>query len=420
MEKYDVIIIGGGPAGLMAAGRAAQSGAQTLLLEKKRKPGLKLGITGKGRCNITNVAPIPDFISHFGKNGRFLWQIFSMFFTDDLIKFFHSIGIPTKNERGGRVFPESDKATDVVKALISWVKKQNVITKCDHEIQSLLMDKNKVTGVKVINNKKSEEVFYGHSVIIATGGVSYPVTGSTGDGYKLAETAGHSIVPIRPALVPLNTVEKIPPVMVDLNLRNISVTLWIDGKKKIDCFGEMQFMEFGISGPVILSFSKLVVDALNKKQEVFITIDLKPALERQKLEARLLRDMEQQGKSNFYHILKGLLPSALHDYCLEKVGISYDKKGSQVSAKERKRLLNWLKEVKFNISGYRPFEEAIITAGGIKVKEIDPRSLESKKIKGLYFAGEVIDLDADTGGYNLQAAFSTGWVAGKSAAYKKK
>ena len=414
-KVYDIIVIGGGAAGLMAAGQAAEKGASVLLLEKKKKTGLKLGITGKGRCNLTNVAPVREFLSRFGRNGRFLWQTFSKFFSEELILFLHSIEIKTHTERGGRVFPESEKAPLVARKLIRWARSKGVELQCNTSVKSLMINNDQITGVVADMPENREEIFSGSRVIVATGGASYPLTGSTGDGYKLAKAAGHTVTDIYPSLVPLETSEKIPEGLAGLLLKNIEVKLWINGKKHADAFGEMQFMEFGVSGPVILSLSKMAVEAMNDQKPVHLTIDLKPALSREKLDARLLRDLDRLGKSPFSMLLRGLLPGALQAYCLQQVGIAPQKTAGQVTANDRKRLLNWLKEVKFSVSGYRPIEEAIITAGGIHLKEIDPNTLQSRIITGLYFAGEILDLDADTGGYNLQAAFSTGWVAGNAA-----
>jgi predicted Rossmann fold flavoprotein len=443
MTGRQVIVVGGGAAGLMAAGQAAGLGAETLLLEKMNRPGRKLRIAGKGRCNLTNVAPLPEFIAHFGPNGRFLRQAFSRFFTPDLVAFFEELGIRTATERGGRVFPASGQAQDVVDALVQWVDERGVTLQTRSPVERLLVERGRVTGVQVAgvgvsrapyherrastSTSTSTKVYHADAVIVATGGASYPGTGSTGDGYRLAESVGHTIVPIRPALVPLETAGDIAPRLQGLSLRNVGVRVWASpwhyspgqvGKKQAEAFGEMLFTHFGLSGPIILSLSRQVVDALRLGQRVVLSIDLKPALDERKLDARLLRDLDAHGKRQFRTLLKGLLPRKLIPVCIDLVGIPPDKVGHQITAEERQRLRTWLKDFRLEVTGYRPFTEAIITAGGVDTREVDPRTMASRLVPagGLYFAGEVLDVDADTGGYNLQAAFSTGWVAGRSAA----
>jgi predicted Rossmann fold flavoprotein len=424
---YDVIVIGGGAAGLMAAGQAAQSGAHTLLLEKMNRPGRKLRITGKGRCNITNIAPLPEFIEHFAANGRFLRGAFHQFFHPELIAFFETLGVRTVTERGSRVFPASNQATDVVDALAGWVVESGVAVRTDAPVERLLVEAGRIQGVEVAPpparrgrsatpRQSSAGQYRARAVVLATGGASYPGTGSTGDGYRLAEAVGHTVVPVRPALVPLETAGDIAPRLQGLSLQNVSVTLKVDDKACADAFGEMLFTHFGLSGPIILSLSKQAVDALRARQRVSLSIDLKPALDPQKLDARLLRDLDAHGKRQFETLLKGLLPRKLIPVCVDLTRIPGDKPAHQITAKERRRLLEWLKDLRFEITGYRPFSEAIITAGGVDLREVDPRTMESRIVQGLYFAGEVLDIDADTGGYNLQAAFSTGWVAGQAAA----
>jgi predicted Rossmann fold flavoprotein len=427
MPERQVIVVGGGAAGLMAAGQAAELGARTLLLEKMNRPGRKLRITGKGRCNLTNVAPLPECITHFGPNGRFLRQAFSRFFTSELVAFFEALGVRTVTERGGRVFPASGQAQDVVDALVQWVGERGVSLRTRSPVERLLVEGGRVVGVEVsrvpsrtgespTHDRSTGKVYRADAVIIATGGASYPATGSTGDGYRLAESVGHSIVPIRPALVPLETAGDIAARLQGLSLRNVTVRVWSDGKKQAESFGEMLFTHFGLSGPIILSLSKQVVDALRLGQGVTISIDLKPALDEQKLDARLLRDLDAHGKQQFRTLLKGLLPRKLIPVCVDLTGIPPDKAGHQITAQERKRLRVWLKDFRLEVTGYRPLAEALITAGGVDTREVDPRTMASRLVEGLHFAGEVLDVDADTGGYNLQAAFSTGWVAGRSAA----
>jgi len=412
MNRYDIIIVGGGAAGLLAAGFAAASGRDVIVLEKMARAARKLRITGKGRCNLTNMAETADFIDHFGKDGRFLRQAFSRFFNEDLINFFESIGVPCITERGGRVFPKSGKAPEVVDALIKWAKKSGVTLETTATVSSLIIENDTVSGVKL----KNGDSYFSKKVIVATGGKSYPLTGSTGDGYSLAKSAGHNIVPPRPALIPLIS-ETIPKKMLkDLNLKNINATLLIDGKRKKDIFGELVFTDKGVSGPVILTLSGIAVDALDQAKKVTISIDLKPALDETKLDTRLLRDFDKNGKINFRTFLNSLLPMKLIPVCIDSLNIPKEKLLHQISAKERRRLGDWLKHFKLTITGYHPIDEAIVTAGGINLKEIDPKTMESKLLKNLYFAGEILNLNGDTGGYNLQAAFSTGYLAGTSAA----
>jgi predicted Rossmann fold flavoprotein len=411
MTTHRVIVVGAGAAGLMAAGQAAELGADTLLLEKMQRPGRKLRITGKGRCNLTNVVGLEEFIQRFGENGVFLRQAFHQFFSPDLLDFFDELGVLTVTERGGRVFPASEHAQDVVDALVHWVRKQGAALQTRSPVERLLVEGDRIAGVM----DTRERVYQAPAVIVATGGASYPATGSTGDGYRLAELVGHTVVPIRPALVPLETAGDAAQRLQGLSLRNAAVRLHIDGKQQADAFGEMLFTHFGVSGPMILYLSKLAVDALRTGQRVELSIDLKPALDKKTLDARLLRDLDTQGKKHFQNLLKGLLPSKLIPVCVDLTGIPAHKVVHQITAEERTRLRKWLKDFRLQVTGHRGFEEAIVTAGGVALDEIDPRTMESRLVKGLYFAGEVLDLDANTGGFNLQAAFSTGWVAGRAA-----
>lgn len=423
--SYDVIVVGAGAAGLFAAGRAADMGAAVLVIEKMRISGKKLRITGKGRCNLTNTAEIETFIEHFGTNGRFLRQSLYAFSNTDLIQFFANIGLKTITERGGRVFPASENAKDVINALVRWCCFKRVSILHNTRVVKLTWSERGVQGLVALqctagnsDEKQAEQEirFQADKIILATGGASYPITGSTGDGYRLAESAGHHIVPIRPALTPLVTAGTTATALQGLSLKNVAIQVYVDEKKQSNLFGEMLFTHFGLSGPIILSASRAVVDALQARSKVVISIDLKPALNEKMLDLRLLRDLENQGNRKFKTILKGLLPSSLIDICLAATKISADKPGHQISANERKKLRTWLKDFRFTVIDYGKFDEAIITAGGVDTKEIDPRSMQSRLIPGLYFAGEVIDIDADTGGYNLQAAFSTGWTAGTHAA----
>jgi predicted Rossmann fold flavoprotein len=407
-----VIVIGGGPAGLMAAGQAALAGADVLLLEKMDWPGRKLEITGKGRCNITNIAEMEDFIAHFGPNGRFLRGAFYRFFSGDLLALLADLGVETITERGGRVFPASEQADDVVDALVGWVRGLGVVLRTKTRVKCFVVEDGRIVGLQVVGDK----TYRADAVIVATGGLSYPGTGSTGDGYALAESVGHTIVPLRPALIPIRTAGSVAKDLQGLSLRNVNVTLLVDGRKQAEEFGEMLFTHFGVSGPVILTLSRQVVDALSGDQAVTLSIDLKPALDEQKLDARLLRDFDQQGKQHFQRILKDLLPMSMIPVCADLVGIPLDKPAHQITSDERGRLRGWLKDFRLEVTGFQPIAQAIVTAGGVDTREIDPRTMASRLVDGLYFAGEVIDIDADTGGYNLQAAFSTGWLAGRSAA----
>jgi len=416
MPSYNVIIIGGGAAGLLAAGHAASLGAKTAIIEKKSTPGRKLAITGKGRCNLTNTAELSDFIKHFGSNGRFLRNAFSSFFSHDLVALLGELGVPVETERGGRIFPTSEQAGDVVDALINWVESYRVNIIRNSPVDELIINNKKIAAVRL----KDRTGLLADNVIIATGGVSYPLTGSTGDGYRLAEKCGHKIIPVRPSLIPLETRGNTAQQMQGLSLKNVSASMWIDGRKKAEEFGEMLFTHFGVSGPIILTLSKLFVDAIRAKKQTELSIDLKPALDHHKLDDRLLRDFDEHGRQKYSGILKGLLPRLMIPVCIEQTGINPDKLAHQISASERKRLRLWLKDFRLDVTGYRPIKEAIITAGGVNVKEVDPKTMQSRIIDGLYFAGEVLDIDGDTGGYNLQAAFSTGWLAGKSAAERSK
>ena len=410
-----VIVVGGGPAGLMAAGQASLSGAQVFLIEKMERPGRKLAITGKGRCNLTNDTELSEFLTHFGRNSRFLRGAFHRFFVPELLEFFKQLGIPTVTERGGRIFPVRNDANEIVTALVNWANATGVIIRPNTRVNQLVLTENRISGVIVRNPNSTTEKINADAVIIATGGASYPGTGSTGDGYRLAKSAGHSITPIRPALVPLVTVGNLAARLQGLSLKNVGIKVFADSRKIADEFGEMLFTHFGLSGPVILTISKLVVDALNAKQKVRISIDLKPALDDQKLDLRLQRDFAQHGKMQFKTVLKELLPQKLIPVCLDLIKIPPEKTCNQITTAERRRLRLWLKNFNFDISGHRGFGEAIITAGGVALNEVDSQTLQSKIVQGLYFAGEILDLDADTGGYNLQAAFSTGWLAGQSA-----
>jgi predicted Rossmann fold flavoprotein len=426
MTPGRVIVVGAGAAGLMAAGQAAGLGASTLLLEKMNRPGRKLLLTGKGRCNLTNEDPLPEFIEHFGLNGRFLRQAFARFFSADLLAFFSALGIFSVRERGGRYFLSSGRADLAVDALVAWATRQGAVLQARSPVESLLLEGGQVIGVRLSASARPDSPAAGSAldriqpaaaVILATGGASYPHTGSSGDGYRLARSAGHDIVPVRPALVPLVTSGSTARKLQGLSLRNVRLRVLLDGKEQLaEAFGEMLFTHFGLSGPVVLSLSQQVVDALHSGRRVQISIDLKPALGEEKLDARLLRELEIHSKRQVHTLLKELLPARLVPVCLELTGLPGNKPAHQLTAPERQRLRLWLKDFRLEVSGHRSFSQAIITAGGVDLRQVDPRSMESRLVRGLYFAGELLDLDADTGGYNLQAAFSTGWLAGRSAA----
>ncbi len=419
-DQQRLLVIGGGAAGLMAAGQAASVGAEVLLFEKMPRPARKLRITGKGRCNLTNSAPLDEFINHFGKKGRFLRSPFSRFFSSDLLQFFNSLGVETELERGGRFFPVSNQAQDIVDALVSWAEDQGVIIYPNAAVTRINTINGHVSSLhhqEPQNPGRITEVA-GGAIILAVGGASYPGTGSSGDGFRIAADLGHTIIPIRPALVPLRTAGDTAQRLQGLSLRNIQVSVLIDGHQHEQEFGELLFTHFGISGPIILSLSRFMVDALRERKPVVVSIDLKPALSDEKLDERLKRDLDQFGRRQFHRILEGLLPRKLIPVCLDLVNIPYDKPAHQISSEERQALRRWLKDFRFKILEPMPISQALVTAGGVHLKEVNPKTMESRLVEGLYCAGEVLDLDGDTGGYNLQAAFSTGWVAGRAAATK--
>jgi predicted Rossmann fold flavoprotein len=412
VPKRQVIVVGAGAAGLMAAGRAAVEGSETLLLEKMDRPGVKLRISGQGRCNLTNTDSVREAIEHFAAGGYFIRPSLYSFSNEALRAFFEELGVPTEVQRGGRVFPVSEDARDVVAALVYWIEDQGVTLRTGSAVERLLVEEGRVTGVRVADGR----VYRGDAVIVATGGASYPSTGSSGDGYELAASVGHTIVPIRPALVPLETAGDIAPRLEGLSLRNVNVSVWLDGQKEMEAFGEMVFTGFGVSGPIILTLSRGVVDALRAGREVTLSIDLKPALDHPTLDARLLHEIEASPKRHVQNMLKELLPSKLVPVCVDLVGTPAHELAHRITAEERKRLRLWLKDFRLAVTGHRPLKHALVTAGGVDTAEVDPQTMASRIIDGLYFAGEVLDVDAETGGYNLQAAFSTGWVAGRAAA----
>jgi len=411
--KYDVIVVGGGPAGFLVAGRAAERGLKVLMLEKMKKPGRKLLLTGKGRCNITNNLSSSEFIKHVYPNGRFLRQAFSQFYSDDILQLLEKYGVPATLERGGRYFPTSNKAVDVLRAFRKWNEDNEVKLLAGQRVEKLLIEDEQVYGVQANGHE-----YRANSIVLATGGKSYPATGSNGEGYELVKQLGHTIEGVRPSLVPIETEGDVARKLQGLALKNVNTVVWVNNKKAGEGFGELLFTHFGLTGPIILTLSRIVVDELHKNNKVEITIDLKPALDEQKLDTRLLRDLNEHGKKSVGNIFKSWLPSSMIPVFIDLVGLDPEKECHQVSSKERKRIRFLMKNLKFTVTGHRPFKEAIITAGGVSTKEISPKTMESKLISGLYFAGEMIDLDAETGGFNLQIAYSTGWLAGNSVGVK--
>lgn len=406
-----VLIIGGGAAGLLAGIAAAQNGAEAVILEKMRQPGKKMLITGKGRCNITNVCEIPEFIKNLPGNGRFLNSVLRQFTNEDIVALLESNGLATKVERGGRIFPVSDMARDVVDTLVKIFTASGGKLYTDCKVLEIMTASGTATGVRTTNG-----VFSGDAVILAAGGASYPGTGSDGSGAKLAAKAGHSIVPLKPSLVPLESDYPYTADLQGLSLRNVNAVLLGNKKKLGEEFGEMLFTHFGVSGPIVLSLSNLAAEALAAGKEVELVIDLKPALSREKLDARVQRDFTAYSRKQLVNGMKDLLPQRLIPVVCDMAYLDEEKFVNQISREERKRLVDTLKCFTVPVTATRPLAEAIVTAGGVSTKEINPKTMESKLIKGLYFAGEVMDVDGYTGGFNLQAAFSSGYAAGRAAA----
>lgn len=411
-----VVVIGGGPAGMLAAISAAKSGNSVTLLEKNNILGKKILITGKGRCNITSSLDISDFINNIPGNGRFLYSAFENFTNEDIIDLLKSEGVKVKEERGNRIFPVSDKAEDVRAALERVAKKSGVQVKLNSKVDKIEVEENKVKRVVCDNEKYDAD-----KVILATGGRSYPLTGSNGEGYKIAEKVGHTIKPVRGSLVPLLADKEVCSRMQGLSLRNVGITMFdLEKDKKIySDFGEMLFTHFGVSGPTILSGSAHLlrykdVDKKISDKKVVLKIDLKSALSMEQLDARILRDFTEVKNKQFKNSLDKLLPKKMIDVVIDKSKINPDKHVNEITREERLNLVKLLKNFEVRIDGFRPVDEAIVTAGGINVKEINPKTMESKIISGLYFAGEIIDVDAYTGGFNLQIAYSTGFTAGQN------
>ena len=414
-----VVVIGGGPAGMMAAITSAENENEVILLEKNKSLGKKLLITGKGRCNITSSLPMEDFIKNTPGNGMFLYSAYNRFTNQDIISFLKKQGLEVKEERGNRIFPVTDKSQDVLNCFEKKLKGlKNVKIMYEMPVSEILVNEEKiVTGVKC----KNGAIIKADKVILATGGKSYPLTGSTGDGYEMAKKLGHTITKIKPSLVPLETYEQdLHRSLQGLSLRNIKIKMVDTCKNKTiyEDFGEMLFTHFGVSGPVILSGSAHLVrykniDELLKNKKIKLLIDLKPALTEEKLNDRILRDFEEFKNKNFKNSLDKLLPQKLIPVIIERSGINPDKQVNSITKQERTQIVKLLKDFEVTIKNFRRIEDGIITAGGISIKEVNPKTMESKLISGLYFAGEILDVDSYTGGFNLQIAYSTGFVAGE-------
>ena len=408
MKKFDAIIIGAGPAGMMAAIRAAERNRRSLLIERNHALGRKLLISGKGRCNLTNSCGIEDFLGKFSESRDFLRNAFARFFNTDLMSFFEDARLRLKTERGGRVFPKSDRSEDILNVLKLKLKNKNIKILSGERVREIIAKDKKIEGALTYSGKH----FLTRRIAIATGGLSYPKTGSTGDGYRIAETLGHKIVPSRPALSPIIIKERFIRDWQGISLRNIRLTLFSDGKRIDERFGEMLFTHFGLSGPSVLDISASIYDELKLKKCVTVAINFKPALDHKKMDARLLREFKANPRKNIKNIFKNILPQGIITRFLEYCGIDGNKNASQITAEERKRLTDGLFDLRLTVEGVMPAKDGIVTRGGVNTKEINPKTMESRLVKGLFFAGEVIDIDAKTGGYNMQAAFSTGWVCG--------
>lgn len=404
-----VLVVGGGAAGLMAAGTAAQLGKQVVLVEKNNRMGRKLGITGKGRCNVTNDCTMQEVIEAVPTNPRFLYSALSRFSPQDVMAFFEELGVPLKTERGRRVFPQSDRAADIIDAMVRFLH-ANHVRIVHATVKRLLFSESAVRGVQLTDGT---ELLAGQ-VIVACGGMSYPGTGSTGDGYKLARQAGHTVVPLRPSLVPLLSQEKDCTEMQGLALKNAAIRVYQGKKLVFEDFGELLFTHFGLSGPVVLSASSHMRNMAPGAYR--LSIDIKPALTPEKLDARLQREFEENNNKDFGNVLPALLPRKMIPVMIARSGIPADTKCNHITREQRREFAALLKNFSVTIQGFRPIEEAIITSGGVNVKEIDPKTMQSKLVKGLYFAGEVLDVDAYTGGFNLQIAFATGRLAAWAAA----
>ncbi|MDD5423667.1 MAG: NAD(P)/FAD-dependent oxidoreductase [Candidatus Omnitrophica bacterium] len=410
-DFHEIAVVGGGPAGIMAAIRAAQLGKDVVLLERNSSIGRKIMITGKGRCNLTNSADMDEFMSKFGKNGQFLRSAFYAFFNEDLMDFFRKNGLGVKVERQGRVFPSDDRSASVVKVLEKSLKENNVPVMLDARVMGILND----SGMFSLKLDSGAEVL-AKKVILATGGASYKATGSSGDGFHLAKLLGHKFNPLRPGLVPLKTREKFAAEMMGLTLKNIKVAFESEGKKIVSEVGELLFTHFGVSGPLVLDLSAQVVALLDGKKPVYISIDLKPGLTAEQVDNRILRDIGEHGSISIKTLLKEMLPVKMVPVFAKLLKLDTAKRINQLTAAERRGIAGLMKSFVLTITEPLPLEEAMVTCGGIPVKDIDPRTMGSRIVPGLYFAGEIIDASAASGGYNLQQAFSTGYLAGESAA----
>lgn len=411
-----VIVIGGGAAGMIAAITSSNEGNDVTLIEKTSSLGNKIKITGKGRCNLTFDGDIEDFKNNIVKNFKFMYSSFNAFSNVDVVNYFNKLGVKTKIERGGRVFPVSDDANEIVKVLKDELNKNHVNIIYNVSVDNFILDNNKIKALKLSNNK----IIECDKCIIATGGKSYPKTGSSGDGYMYAKKLGHKIVDLKPGLVPLRSNDSICKLLQGLSLKNVTLSLKYKGGKEIyKEFGEMMFSHFGITGPIVLSASSKLnrvenVDNLMQNSDIIASIDLKPALDDDTLDKRICRDFEKYTNKEFKNSLDDLLPKKLIPVIIELSGIDENKKVNQITKEERKRLVKLLKNLQITITGFMPFDIAVITSGGVDVKDINPKTMESKIVKGIYFAGEILDVDAYTGGFNLQIAFSTGYAAGKN------
>lgn len=411
--QFDTIIIGAGASGLLAAISACRSGRNVVVVEKNARAARKVMITGKGRCNVTNSDDIKEFMNNIYPEPRFLYPAFKSFFSSDILAMLDDAGLEVVLERGGRYFPASGKAVDVVDALVASARRAGVKFMFSTSVTGINVANDAVCGVK-IRDERGEKTLQADKVIVCTGGKSYPLTGSTGDGYGFAQKCGHTVTETLPALVPLVGKGDFFSRLSGLALKNISASLWIDGKKSHEEFGELEFTYFGVSGPVILTMSRWAVIALHENRKVRLSVDLKPALDEKKLDTRILRDLNANGKAKLKALFREWLPMQMIPVFISLAKLDGEKLASQLSGDERRRIVALMKAFAFDIVGHRDFNEAIITSGGVSVDEINQKTMESKLVKGLFFAGEVLDVDANTGGYNLQIAFSTGWLAGEN------